>query len=174
MGRLKQLLPVGDKTVIGRCLESILAAGIEDIIVVVGRNGEEIANHLAGCRITITHNDNPESEMADSVRTGLSKVSPLSSGILICLSDHPLVSADTIKAVTEFHLREPQKIIIPSYKARRGHPSLFPIQVINEIYEGLNLRDIINCDPERIEYLDVIDEGVLFDMDTMEDYKKIS
>jgi CTP:molybdopterin cytidylyltransferase MocA len=39
--------------------------------------------------------------------------------------------------------------------------------------QGKTLRDIINDNPARVRYFDSQDEGVVLDMDTPEDYRKI-
>ena len=93
--------------------------------------------------------------------------------MLIHLSDHPLVSVGTLRSIIQYNLETPNKIIVSLYKGKRGHPSLFPKPVIDEVFVGLNLRDIINRDSSRIRILDVDDEGVILDMDTREDYEKI-
>lgn len=122
----------------------------------------------------IVFNEAPESEMAESVRIGLRVIDDSSTGVLICLSDHPLVLPETLRVLIDSHSGDPGKIIIPMYTGKRGHPSLFPIHAIKEIFEGLNLRDVINKTPGRIKNINVEDEGILLDMDTIEDYKKIS
>ena len=70
-------------------------------------------------------------------------------------------------------LETPDKIIIPLYKGKRGHPTLFPRNVIEEIFEGGILRDIIDKNRSRLKFLNVQDEGVILDMDTKEDYDKV-
>ncbi len=111
--------------------------------------------------------------MAESVRIGLRTIAESSSGVLVSLSDHPFVKADTLKKLVHCHLETPDRIVIPLYKGQRGHPSLFPKIIIEEVFAGLNLRDIIHKDPNRIRFLDVEDEGVILDMDTREDYERI-
>ncbi|MGD0885764.1 MAG: nucleotidyltransferase family protein [Thermodesulfovibrionales bacterium] len=174
MGRVKQLLPLGDKPVIRHCLDNILSSGITDIIVVLGPHGAQIADVIRGFPVTITLNRYAESEMAESVRLGLKAIDSSSSGVLICLSDHPLVSAKTFKSLLAGHAEDPDKIIVPLYNGRRaGHPTLFPRHVLGELYTGLNLRDILKRDPDRVKCIHVADEGVILDMDTVEDYEKI-
>jgi CTP:molybdopterin cytidylyltransferase MocA len=173
MGQPKQLLPLGNKTVIRHCLDNLVAAGIKNVVVVVGRGGSEILDSMKDLPVQIVFNENPESEMAESVRIGLSALTQSSSGVLVHLSDHPLVSSGTLKSIVQCHLETPDKIIIPQYKGKRGHPSLFPKPVIDEVFNGLNLRDIITRDSSRIRILSVDDEGVILDMDTREDYEKI-
>jgi molybdenum cofactor cytidylyltransferase len=110
--------------------------------------------------------------MAASVRTGLSAVREDSSGVLICLCDHPLVGASTIKALAARHYEAPDRIIIPTFNDAKGHPALFPSSVIKEIYSGINLRQIINNNQDKVELFEVEDRGVIIDIDTKEDYMR--
>ena len=173
MGQLKQLLPLGNKPVIRHCLDNLVAAGIKNTVVVIGRGGSEMLDSMKDLPVRIVFNENPESEMVESVRIGLRTLTPSSSGVLIHLSDHPLVSVGTLRSIIQYHLEIPDKIIVPFYKGKRGHPSLFPKPVIDEVFEGRNLRDIINRDSSRIRFLNIDDEGVILDMDTKEDYDEI-
>jgi molybdenum cofactor cytidylyltransferase len=173
MGRNKQLLPLGDRTVIRHCLDRMVAAGIGDIVVVVGPGGQVISDHIRGYRVKTVLNPDPESEMAESVRCGLRVVDTLSTGVLVCLSDHPLVSPETFRVLLWHHSETPDRIIVPFHHGRRGHPTLFPARAIKEIFSGLRLNEIVNRSPERLICADVNDEGVLIDMDTPEDYQKV-
>jgi CTP:molybdopterin cytidylyltransferase MocA len=173
MGRPKQLLPLGDRTIIEHCIRSIAAAGIEEIIVVLGPGRREIEELIQSLPVLFAINDQKESEMADSVRTGLKKISADATGVLICLVDHPLVLPETIEAVVALHRDNPEAIVIPSLNQKRGHPTLFPGSIIKEIFLKNSLREVIDDNEGKIRYLDVKDEGVLLDMDTTEDYAQI-
>ena len=173
MGTPKQLLPLGDKLVIRHCVDHIAAAGIAETVVVIGEEDSESAAALFGLPVGIVVNDLPESEMADSARLGLCELGGFSSGVFVCLVDHPLATAETMAAMICSHRQHPGKIIIPRYRGKRGHPTLFPALVLKELFGGrTTLRDIVNRDPARILFLDVPDEGVALDMDTPEDYRK--
>jgi molybdenum cofactor cytidylyltransferase len=172
MGQSKQLLPLDDKPIIRHCTDSLIAAGIDEIIVVLGRDSEELLRILSGLPIKVVFNEEPDSDMAGSVRIGLRAVNPYASGVLVCLSDHPLISEETLQNLLRLHSEAPDKIIIPVYKEKRGHPTLFPIHVIDEIFKGGTLKDIVNRDTARIRIIEVMDEGVIIDIDTMEDYER--
>jgi molybdenum cofactor cytidylyltransferase len=173
MGRLKQLLPLGSKPIIRHCLDNLAVAGIRNTVVVLGQNGSKILDSVKELPVKVVFNKTPESEMAESVRIGLRALHESSSGILVHLSDHPLVSVETLKRLVQCHVESPDRIIIPLYKGRRGHPTLFPKPVVEEVFDGLNLRDIIDKDSSRIRFLNVDDDGVVLDIDTPEDYKRI-
>jgi molybdenum cofactor cytidylyltransferase len=173
MGQSKQLLPLDGKPIIRHCIDTIIAADIDEIIVVLGHDNEELLKTLRGLPVKAMFNEEPGSDMAQSVRIGLRAVNPYASGVLVSLSDHPLISEETLRNLLRFHADAPDKIIIPVYKEKRGHPTLFPRHVIDEIFEGGTLKDLINRDSERIRTVGVIDEGVIIDIDTMQDYERV-
>jgi molybdenum cofactor cytidylyltransferase len=111
--------------------------------------------------------------MADSVRIGVRALDDRVSGVLVCLSDHPLVAPETFRAIIQAHHREPDRIIIPCHGGRRGHPALFSRSILDEVLSGGTLRDIIGKDARRVQQVEVNDEGILQDMDTNEDYQKV-
>ncbi len=172
MGRPKQLLPLGDKPVIRHCLDAVIAAGIRDIVVVAGAHNAAITEVLRNTPAQMVQNDDPDSQMADSVRMGLRAINEPFSGVLICLSDHPLVQMETIKAVVSRHNEEPDRIIIPACGGKRGHPTLLPREIIDEIFFAPSLLDIIKKDAGRVRVLEVADDGILQNMNTEEDYRK--
>lgn len=174
MGSCKQLLPLAGKTVIAHCLETLLAGGSEEVIVVVGPKGDEVAQAARDYPVQVVINADPESDMAASVRTGRDALSPSVMAVVVALCDYPLVTAATIQCLIAAHRGNPEGIIIPCYRGRRGHPPLFPWQLLAELAAPLTLRDVLRANPERIEHLDVDDGGVLIDMDTPEDYRRVT
>jgi molybdenum cofactor cytidylyltransferase len=170
MGKLKQLLPLADKSAVHHCLDALVAAGIEDIAVVLGQGHEGIRRAINGFPVRIVVNEKAESEMVESVRAGLS-AGVFGSGFLVCLADHPLVLPETIKTLVGVHGGRPDLIVIPTYRGRRGHPCIFPAVAIRKVFSGMNLREIVAADPSGVEYVGVDDEGVVLDMDTEEEYR---
>lgn len=173
MGRLKQLLPLGDRPVLRHSVDALRRAGVNEIVVVCGPDPRPYASALAGSGVRLVPNEAPASEMADSVRLGLSRIDRAAfSGIFVCLADHPLVQPETCAALLRLHRRSPAKIIIPSFRGRRGHPVLFPVPVIGEIFGASTLRDVVRRNPKMLVVVEVEDEGVVLDMDTEPDYRK--
>ena len=173
MGRCKQLLPLGETTVIGRCLKTLIAAGISDIVAVVSNEGREVAEAAHKYPVSIVVNSLPDGDMASSVRVGRNALSPGVSGVIIALCDYPLLSPSTVTQLVRQHNESPGFIIIPTHADRRGHPVLFPRSVLDDLTADLSLRDLVQCEPARNYHLAVTDEGALLDMDTPEDYDTI-
>ncbi len=171
MGQPKALLPLQDKPAILHCLTSLLHGSVSEIIVVLGGGSEPAAAHLKDMSIKILYNTLPHSEMVKSVRIGLQAMAVPCKAALICLVDHPLVQAETIKQIVAAGLEQPDKIIIPTFQERRGHPTLFPKTLLTETYQGRHLQEIIQRHPDKVVLLPVSDEGVVLEMDTPEDYQ---
>jgi molybdenum cofactor cytidylyltransferase len=171
MGQLKQLLPLGGKPVIIHCLDTIIESGITDIVVILNPEGKEMEETVRHFPVTIAFNNDASSEMAESARIGLKSVRNDASGILICLSDHPLISTETLKTLIAAHEREHDKIMIPVFRDKRGHPTLFPRYCLDKVSLGYTLREILHSDKSLVHFVEVSDEGILCDMDTEEDYK---
>jgi molybdenum cofactor cytidylyltransferase len=172
MGQPKALLPIQNQPAILRCLTTLLGSVME-VIVILGAEGEPVAALLKDVSVKILVNTLPRSDMAKSVRLGCQAVQPQSAGVLIYPVDHPVVQAQTIKRLVAAALGTPDRIIIPTFQERRGHPTLFPKALLAEIYQGFTLREIIGRHPAKVTLLPVADEGVVLDMDTPEDYREI-
>jgi molybdenum cofactor cytidylyltransferase len=173
MGQLKQLLPLGDKTILRHSIDTLREAGIGQIVVVCGADREQYEGALASTGVRLVPNKMAASEMADSLRLGLEQIDITShSAVLVCLADHPLVTAGTYGTLVELHRGSPEKIIIPSFQGSRGHPGLFPATIIREIFTTTSLREIVRRDPERVLVVAVPDEGVVLDVDTEADYQR--
>ncbi len=174
MGCSKQLLSLSGKPLIRHCLDTLLEAGLQDIIVVLGPTGQEVEPVIFDLPVSLVWNSVQKSDMADSVRIALGALAEDVDGVLVCLGDHPLVKAATIKKIITYFETHPDKIIIPVFNGKKGHPPLFPRSVIEEIYTLPTLRDIVHRDTERIALLDINDSGVTVDVDTPEDFQRIT
>lgn len=173
MGQPKALLPLQDKPAILHCLTKLLTIRPLEIIVIFGSDSKAEAALVETMSVKVMFNTLPQSDMAKSVRLGFQAIQSQATSALICLVDHPLVQAGTLKQIAVAAMNAPKQIIIPTFQERRGHPTLFPRVLLADIYQGFNLREIIGRHPDRVTLVPVDDEGVVLDMDTPEDYQKI-
>jgi molybdenum cofactor cytidylyltransferase len=173
MGQPKALLPLHNQPAILHCLTALLTLRPWEIIVILGSDSEAAASFLKKMSVKLMFNTLPQSDMAKSVRLGYQALHPQATGALICLVDHPLVQPETMKQMVVAAMNASDRIIIPTYQGRRGHPSLFPRPLLAEIYQGFNLREIIGRHPDKVTLLPVDDEGVVLEMDTPADYQEI-
>lgn len=174
MGTCKQLLDLGGRTVIQVCIENLLKAGIDDITVVTGAFSKELQPAVSSFNVRFVINDIKNAEMADSIKAGLRSIGKGdTSGIMIHLSDHPLVKASTLRSLAEKYSDSRDSIIIPAHNGIKGHPVILPEHILRNIEKGGTLRDIISSESGKVRRIDVDDNGILIDMDTPEDYKRV-
>lgn len=172
MGTCKQLLDLGGKTVLARCLDTLLAGGVKQIVVVVGPGGERVAAEAGRFPVDIAVNQARDGDMASSVLAGRRHLRS-ASGAIVALCDYPLVSSATISYLSAVHTVAPASILIPRHGGRKGHPTLFPVGLLDELALGGTLRDIVQRHQEGVTLLDTGDAGILNDMDTPEDYQRM-
>lgn len=171
----KPLLPWGASTVIGTVVSTLLAAGVDDVIVVMGHRGQDVAAALAGQAVRCVYNPAYASgEMLSSIQAGLAATHPTSAGALLALADQPQMQLAVVRQVLRaFDDSVGQALVIPSYAMRRGHPILLPSWLWPEVLAlpaGATLRTAIQRHVAAIRYVEVDTPTVLADLDTPEQY----
>ncbi len=173
MGSCKQLLPLGECSVIARCLKTLRSGGVNDIVVVVSEDGQEVAMAAESFGVRVVVNREHDGDMASSIRAGRDALDDGLSGVIVALCDYPLVTPATVEYLIGTHAMFPDGIITPRHQDSRGHPLLFARVILNELGEGMTLRGVMRRDPARVFDVAVDDPGILIDMDTPEDYIRV-
>jgi molybdenum cofactor cytidylyltransferase len=172
MGSPKALLPISGRTFLENILDAISRTSIEETVVVVGHHRKEIE---AALRLkSAVFNPDYEKGMITSFQAGIRALPWDASGAFLFLVDHPLVEPATIEAMIAN--LAPNRIVLPTFERRRGHPVLFSSEVLEEILalpstEGANI--VVRKDPGRIVEVPVNAPGILVDVDTPEQFEKL-
>ena len=130
-GPNKMLLPLGDSTVIGTVVKTLLECDLE-VVVVTGRDHDAVAKAAAPAQTVF--NLNFESGLGSSIAAG-ARACEDCDGILIALGDMPNLSPDVVDKVVRVWTG-PACIAAASYaEADReyGHPVLFGSDYIQEL-----------------------------------------
>lgn len=177
MARSKIVLPWGERTVIGTIITSFLNAGLKQIIVVTGGYRELVEAEVDNYGVEKIFNPKFENgEMAVSLQTGLSKIASDCNGVFVALGDQPDIHSDDLIGIMKKSDQFPEKLIVPSYSMRRGHPWLIPTNYFNEIKALKSpdtMKTFIQKHENDIEYYLVQKSNILADLDTPEDYKRL-
>ncbi|MGC2398362.1 MAG: nucleotidyltransferase family protein [Acidobacteriaceae bacterium] len=180
MGQPKQLLPMGESTMLAQTIENLFAAELEEIVLVLGSFAETIQRNLSSQllqRLKIVLNHSYEQGIAGSLRVGLSSVDPRSSAALIVLGDQPFVHPRTLDLIVHEYRRSRAKIAVPVYREQRGNPVLLDRSVFAEAMalEGdVGCRAIFPQHLKEIMNVKVEDSGVLLDVDDPADYQRLN
>jgi molybdenum cofactor cytidylyltransferase len=161
-------LDINGKTVIEHCIESMIDL-CSRIIVVGGYQIEKIIEILRKYpQIEVVLNSRYAEGMFTSVKEGIRHVR--GDRVFFTPGDYPLISPEVCKRL----LTTDGEIVIPVFGGRKGHPVLLSGHIAAELLmedDRYNLRDFIQR--KGFQTLMVEDEGILIDLDTTDDYKRI-
>ena len=176
MGRTKQLLPLGGRTMLEQTLGNVRACDVEEIILVLGASAEAIRGQLPGALLsglTVVVNLAYGQGIAASLRHGLAAVGRDSDAAMIVLGDQPFVQPKTLDRILAEYRRTRGLIVIPVYQGKRGNPVLLDRSVFPQarLLEGdTGFRALFQNNLEGIVKVEVEDGGILMDIDEPEDY----
>ena len=182
MGQDKLMLPWGEETVIGHCLDTLLHSELEEICVVLSGRSRAIRDRLKEYpailrrRIRLVRNPCPGKGMSSSIRLGLQDLHSKIEGVLIALGDQPLLKKRTVNALIRAFPPGEGRIIVPFYSGRRGNPVLLDRSYIRELLQlrgDVGGRSVIDNHPDRIIRVRTRSEAVLRDIDTWEEYRTL-
>jgi len=176
MGTQKLLLEFAGTTVIGHIVDQLIASRIDSIHVVVGHQGEQVAEELTGRNVSIVANPNPQAGMLSSVRCGLEALGPDCNAVMVALGDQPTISATLVDRMIRAFDAGDKGIVVPAHEGRRGHPLLFRAGYRDEIlthYDDVGLRGLLRAHGGDIIELSADSEAILSDMDYPDDYDRM-
>jgi molybdenum cofactor cytidylyltransferase len=176
MGRPKLLLDLRGKPVIRHTIERLLAAGMKQVLVVVGPQHEAIGKVLEGLDVQLVVNPAPEAGQGSSVSAGIRALPQGTEAALIALGDQPDLSTDVIKKLLEALKSPGKRIAAPRYADGLGNPVLFAAEVFAELLVlpgDRGARAVVEKDPSRLAVVDIA-SPMPGDLDTPEDYERLS
>jgi molybdenum cofactor cytidylyltransferase len=179
MGRPKALLPIGPlgETFFDRITRTLLDAGINDVVVVVGGDAHTIR---AGVRprngVRIVENPDYEQGQLTSLLAGLRAIDAAhSTAALVTLIDVPLVSAATIRKLIATQREHDAPVVRPVSSGRHGHPVIFGRKLFSELERAdpaHGAKPVVRSHAADMIEVPVDDEGAFTDIDTPEDYER--
>jgi molybdenum cofactor cytidylyltransferase len=177
MGQPKQLLRVGEETLLDRILGQVLSSDLDLTVLVLGHQAHEIKQGLRTDlhhpKLKIVENKNYLDGISTSIITGLSEVEEAFDHVMIILADMPLVNSSLINLLLHEYLASQLQLGAIKLIGRRSHPVIIGRQFYDELHplkgdvgaRGLFLKyadQVCLVEPEH-DYDDV-------DIDTIEEY----
>jgi molybdenum cofactor cytidylyltransferase len=177
MGTPKQLLPFGGVTILERTLDNLLGSSVDEVIVVLGANAQEIKSIIGDRPVKIVFNPDYRLGMSGSLICGLNQVSGKARKVMVALTDQPLIGKETYDRLVEESARSEKGIIIPVYRKKKGNPVIFSIGYKKELLAlkgDIGAREVVTAHPGDILEVDVDSEGVIININTMDEYNSHS
>lgn len=181
MGRPKLLLPLGDSTVIGQLLRTLSSSGIDATFVLVRPDDTGLRDEVHREGAIVVQPTAPPPEMRFSVEHLLEAVrkresSQPTDGWLLVPGDHPLIQPQTLGQLIETWRADPSRIVLPAHDGRRGHPTLFPWDLAEEVAAlpgDVGVNHLLKQHADKVVEVPVDDPTITLDLDTPEDYERV-
>lgn len=173
MNNFKQLMTIGDLTLIEHTILEFRHAGILDIVVITGHRYEEVEKILSPYDVILLHNESYQtSDMFASVKIGLDYFKDKVDRLFFTPGDIPLFSPETVSRLLE----KTGDLICPSYHGKSGHPLLIDAKLIPKLLafngEG-GLSGACKSTGAKLISLETDDPGIIFDADTKDDFSRL-
>lgn len=175
MGCLKALLPLGDQSVLSRCVHTLLDGGAMDVTVVTGHRSEDVSAEAARCGARAVMNPDYKQGMFTSIRQGVQALPRDAEGFFLLPVDIPLVRSSTVRSLMLTFLKRQPAIIYPRFNGERGHPplinaSLIPAILDDDGHDGM--RGVLARFESDACDKDMPDSHILNDMDIPTEYER--
>jgi molybdenum cofactor cytidylyltransferase len=165
--RNKMTLLYNGKPIICNVIESMMDY-CSKIVIVTGHYHDEIVEAVSNYdKVIIKRNINYDLGMFSSVISGVTEIN---SDFFLTPGDYPLIQKETFKQLVDAS----GVIRVPIFNNRKGHPIFISKELIEPLLnESLDSNLKVFRDRYKVNYVETSDEGVLIDVDTMEDYLMI-
>lgn len=175
MGELNKLgMDVGGESLLRRTANILLASELQEVVVVLGHETDKTLPLLEGLPLkTVTNEFFQEGQMT-SVYKGLQSLSKPCDGVMICLSDQPLLESEDINTlISAFAERGRKSVLVPTYMGKRGNPIILENKNKEAILTGdrnLGCKRLIEKNPDLVMTVEMDTNHVVVDLDTPQDY----
>ena len=173
----KLLLSILGSPMISNVCKTVLAAGIDPVVVVTGFESDLVTQVNPTEINDIIYNSHWQSGMASSIYKGLSALPQNVDGNMIILGDMPMISKDTLTLlIDEFIMHNGQHIIYPIYEGRQANPVIFPKKYFQEILASTGDRGckrVLKKYPDDAVGVSIDLQEVVLDCDNEIDYFRL-
>lgn len=174
MGEPKALLKIGPSVFLETIFKHMEEAKVDPLITVLGNDFHNVYKSISKKRnILFLHNTYPEKGQLFSFQYALRHVPGDVLGCMMVLVDHPMVTFPTYLSLMNAGQNNPDKIIVPVYKGKRGHPVFWGRKYFEELAAAplsQGARFVLQKNIDSVQELDVEDDGVIADIDTPDEY----
>jgi molybdenum cofactor cytidylyltransferase len=173
----KQLLPLAGRPLLQHTVDNVGRSGVDEIVLVLGFAADSVIRQISAEGARVIVNQEFAQGMGTSLRAGIAALGPHVKAAFAVLADQPLVRPETLDRLIAYHSESGAQITIPLYKGFRGNPVLLDRSVFSEVM-GLSgdvgCRAIFGSHTQGIHKLDAGDPGILLDIDSFEDFEKLT
>lgn len=146
--------------------------------VVVGAHAVEIRTSAKLDAEELVVNEDWRSGQLSSLQAGIRSLpKDATEGILVCPVDHPLISSNLVTEIIAAFDKAKNKIVIPVFRGRRGHPVIFPSAFYEELLAAppeIGARFVVRAHAADVMEIPVEEQGVVLNLNDPESLEKLS
>jgi len=173
----KLLLELGGEPLVRRAARVLLAAALEEIVVVLGHEQARVAAALEGLPLATVLNPHYAQGQMSSVHAGLAVLGAPADGVMICLADQPLITPADLEALLRaFAGRGAKSIVVPLFEGRRGNPIVLAHEHRETILgagRNLGCKHLVRRNPELVLGVEWANDHVVRDLDSEDDLRAL-
>lgn len=131
----KLLADLGGRPLVAHAAGALLASGVDEIVVVTGRDSEQVRQILARTAVRFAHNEGWIRGMGSSIASGLRALGSQPSGAFVVPGDMPFLTAATIATLRERFIQAGgERIVVPTTpEGAQRNPVLWPRRCFAEL-----------------------------------------
>ena len=187
-GPNKLAIRIDGEALVRRTARTLLAAGIDPLVVVLGHQHELVSPLLAGLPVHCVVNADYRSGQQSSVRAGLLALRAMTAdavgegcahpldAFLVSLSDLPLLQAAQVRdLIAAFARCGAARALVPDHADQRGNPVVFAGELLASLPQTPGgARGWLDAHPEAVMRITVSHAGFTTDLDTLADVAALS
>ncbi|MCL5288866.1 MAG: nucleotidyltransferase family protein [Acidobacteria bacterium] len=143
--------------------------------VVLGAHAEEVLRRVKLPAADIAVNADWATGQLSSIHAAIRSLPPNTDGIMLFLVDHPLITAGLVATLVEQFYASKQRIVIPTYNGKRGHPVIFASSLYDELLAApaeQGARAVVWAHASEVLEIPTDEEGVVLNLNDPEAMKK--
>jgi len=173
--RNKLLATLAGEPLVAHAAETLLAAPLSEVLVVVGHDADAIREAISDRPVTVVENLDYGEGQATSVRTGIRAIGGDADAAVFALSDMPVVAPETIGRLVAAYERGLGDALAAANDGRRGNPVLFDrrhFESLRDVRGDVGGKEIL-LEGSESALVESDDPGVHRDVDTLPDLREL-
>jgi molybdenum cofactor cytidylyltransferase len=173
MGSPKALVPFQGRPFLEHLIEVTRHPKVGVQRVVLGAGAEDIRSKLQLDPASVVVNPEWEEGQLSSIHKAVNSLPPGTDGIMLCLVDHPLITAALVgELISQFYASQ-KMVVVPTFQGKRGHPVIFSSKLYPELLAApadKGARAVVWAHATDLLEVPTAEEGVILnlnDPDTM-------
>jgi molybdenum cofactor cytidylyltransferase len=174
LGQPKQLLPLGDGTLLDKVLDTARSCRFDQLVIALGGAADEIRERVDLSGADVVENHSYGEGCSSSIAAALGALDPRTDVLLLMLGDQPGVGVDAIERLLAGRGDSP--LAVCRYEDGRGHPFAFSRGVFPDLAALHGDKGVWKLLDRRAgEVAEVVVPGAIPpDVDTWDDYRAVA